>query len=67
MADQCIGLGDIVEFPVGSEQRLMVVDLNITDCCTPCPNLMLASRRAGHKVEEGIVQTQHVRLLQRAK
>jgi len=55
-----IGVGDWVEFPVGSKRRALVVDIDATDYCTPPPNLVLAWKERGRCLE-GVVQTQHAR------
>jgi hypothetical protein len=64
MTDDTVGFGDIVEFPIGSGNRALVVDIDPV-ACTPPPCLMLAWRVIGNKVLEGVVQTQHVKRLVR--
>ena len=55
-----IGVGDWVEFPVGSSRRALVVDIDMIDSCTPLPNLVI-SWKENRKCYEGIIETQHAR------
>jgi hypothetical protein len=57
-----IGVGDWVEFPVGSRLPHLVVDIDPPDVCTPYPCLMIAWK-SGNRPMEAVVELKQVRKL----
>jgi hypothetical protein len=59
-------LGDIVVASKDVNKRLLVVDIDPPEVCTPYPNVMV-SWREGNKIKEAVIQCKYLQIVQKAR
>jgi hypothetical protein len=59
-----VGVGDWVEFPIGTNKFVLVVDIDPENILVPPPSLTIAYK-VNNKIKEGVVQLCYVRKVRR--